>query len=100
MRSTIRSSSLTLAAAGTQFTCFTSTSVQTLTPEGRCRNFSSAAMRTEESVGCVRVCGCVIGVTGTHGYMAPEVIRKEEYDAKIDVYSGAMVVCSMPFAVC
>ncbi len=42
----------------------------------------------------------MIGVTGTHGYMAPEVIRKEEYDAKIDVYSGAMVVCSMLFAVC
>ena len=58
-------------------------------------------MRTGESVGRVRVCGCVIGVTGTHGYMAPEVIRKEEeYDAKIDVYSGAMVVCSMLFAVC
>jgi serine/threonine protein kinase len=84
-------SSLTLAAAGTQFTCFTSTSVQTLTPEGRCRKFSSAAMCTGESV------GCVIDVTGTRGYMAPEVIRKEEYDAKIDVYSGAMVVCSMLF---
>ena len=29
--------------------------------------------------------------------MAPEVCRKEQHDAKIDVYSGSMVVCFMLF---
>ena len=35
------------------------------------------------------------GTTGSFRFMAPEVLRKEQYDVKIDVYSGAMVVWSM-----
>ena len=56
---------------------------------GLCRRFCSTAMCTGESV------RCMTGVTGTYGYMAPEVFRKEQYDAKIDVYSGSMVVSFM-----
>ena len=55
---------------------------------GLCRTISTA---NGESV------RCMTGNTGTHGYMAPEVSRKEQYDAKIDVYSGSMVVCFMLF---
>jgi serine/threonine protein kinase len=56
---------------------------------GLCRKFSSTTMCTGESV------RCMTGVTGTYGYMVPEVSRKKQYDAKIDVYSGSMVVSFM-----
>ena len=37
------------------------------------------------------------GMVGTYRFMAPEVFRKEHYDAKIDVYSGSMAVHVMLF---
>ena len=55
---------------------------------GLCRTISTA---NGENV------RCMTGNIGTYGYMAPEVSRKEQYDAKIDVYSGSMVVCFMLF---
>jgi len=62
---------------------------------GLCRRFCTTELCTEERY--------MTGVTGTYRYMAPEVFQKEQYDAKIDVYSGSVVVCFMltgnvPFA--
>jgi len=58
---------------------------------GLCRRFRSAEICTEESV------RSMTGIVGTFRFMAPEVFRKEHYDAKIDVYSGSMVVYVMLF---
>jgi len=58
---------------------------------GLCRRFSSAELCTDDSV------RCMTGIVGTYRFMAPEVFRKEHYDAKIDVYSGSMVVYVMLF---
>ena len=55
---------------------------------GLCRTISTA---NGENV------RCMTGNTGTYRFMAPEVSRKEQYNAKVDVYSGSMVVCFMLF---
>ncbi len=55
---------------------------------GLCRKQSNA----NEGLSCSRP---MTGTTGSFRFMAPEVLRKEQYDVKIDVYSGAMVVWSM-----
>ena len=55
---------------------------------GLCRKHSNA----NEGLSCSRP---MTGTTGSFRFMAPEVLRKEQYDVKIDVYSGAMVVWSM-----
>jgi serine/threonine protein kinase len=54
------------------------------------RSFSSAESKEEN----VR---CMTGKAGTYRFMAPEVFREGHYDAKIDVYSGTMVVFMMLF---
>ncbi len=43
------------------------------------------------------VCGCVsrMTVVGTPYWMAPEMLRGEEYDEKVDVFSFGIVLCEV-----